>query len=134
MSFTISAEDPRSIRAITIAASASSWLRVTTGSGRRGYGIPSACQPGRFYLVSADECDCTDRQRHPVLACKHILAVRLHEELTRAVAPKRPTPLPRPVLEMVRHPDGEVSWKEHSHTADLARRYSQIQRDFSEED
>ncbi len=38
----ISSDDPRSIRAITIAAGAAQWLRCRTTAGDKAYGIPSA--------------------------------------------------------------------------------------------
>ena len=113
MSFLIDAADTISIKAITIAATASSWLRMTTVSGRQGYGIPAACQPGRFYLTDADGCDCIDAKRHTA-PCKHILAVRLHEELARA----QQTPKPSAVLAVPA-----------SITAARAKRYSEIFRE-----
>ena len=60
MTITISSEDPRSIKAIEIAAGAGQWLKC-----------------------------------------------RLHCELAKAQQPK---PKARPVLDMVRHADGEITW------------------------
>src|SRR2546425_12747128 len=110
MSFTISADEPRSIKALEIAARASSWLKCRATDGRKAYGIPSAAEPGRFYLVTQTVCDCEDAKRHPGQPCKHVLAVRLHIELAKAQQPERSKPS-RPVLEMVRHDDGELSWE-----------------------
>ncbi len=48
MTFTISSEDPRSIKAISIAAGARQWFNFHTADGVKAYDIPSQCQPGRF--------------------------------------------------------------------------------------
>jgi hypothetical protein len=83
VSITISADDPRTIRAIEIAAEADYWLNGRDRSGRDVFGIPSQNEPGRYYIVSAGECDCPDfLLRHE--PCKHVLAVQLHQELARA--------------------------------------------------
>jgi len=95
MSFTISADDPRSIRAIEIAATADEWRVYRDADGYAAYGVPSQSAPGRFYLVTLSTCDCPDFERTAQAppaaaesteqrACKHILAVRLHRELVRA--------------------------------------------------
>ena len=120
MTITISADDPRSIKAIPIAAGASQWLRCRTDDGQKAYGIPAQCTPGRFYLVTSQTCDCEDFKRHGLSGarigqtgthglCKHILAVRLHCELAKAQQPK-----PRAVgkvLRMVREGDGTLRWE-----------------------
>jgi hypothetical protein len=92
MSITISADDPRTIRAIEIAAEADQWLVYRAADGHEAYKVPSQSEPGRSYLVTPSSCDCPDFGRNSVLAaetgdehaCKHILAVRLHRELVRA--------------------------------------------------
>src|SRR5437868_8525379 len=96
MSVTISADDPRTIRAIEIAADADQWLVYRDQDGHQAYGVPSQSERGRYYLVTPASCDCPDFARHGVpsatasteatelRACKHILAVRLHDELVRA--------------------------------------------------
>lgn len=92
---TISSEDPRSIKAIEIAAGAGQWLRCHTVDGRKAYGVPSQCQSGRFYLVDSQTCDCPDFKRNGLSGhrlghagehrpCKHVLAVRLYCELVKA--------------------------------------------------
>jgi len=95
VTFTISADDPRTIRAIEIAAEAQHWL---TGSNRDGddvYGVPSQAESGRYYIVTPFSCDCPDFNYQSAAAevgganaeppvCKHVLAVRLHRELSRA--------------------------------------------------
>ena len=57
MTIAISSEDPRSIKAISIAARASQWLKVRTVEGELAFGIPSQCaqKPGRYYLVTASQ-------------------------------------------------------------------------------
>jgi hypothetical protein len=64
MTITITAHEPRSIKAIEIAAGASQWLRCRTADGCQAYGVPSQCQPGRHYLVTLETCDCPDFQRN----------------------------------------------------------------------
>jgi hypothetical protein len=95
MSVTISADDPRTIRAIEIAAEADQWQVFRDAEGNEAYRVPSQSEPGRSYLVTPSSCDCPDFSRHglsatapdevgEVRACKHMLAVRLHQELVRA--------------------------------------------------
>jgi SWIM zinc finger len=86
VSITISADDPRTIRAIELAAEADQWLRGHSREGQEVYGIPSQSEPGHYYIVSGSNCDCPDfrhnaDERRP---CKHVLAIRLHTELVRA--------------------------------------------------
>ena len=51
MTITITAENPRSIRAIEIAAGASQWLKCHTRDGRKVYGVPSRSKSGLYHLV-----------------------------------------------------------------------------------
>jgi hypothetical protein len=96
VAITISADDPRSIRAIELAADAGQWLRCRTRDGQTMWGLPSNTDPDRYYLVTSATCECSDFRRNGLSrarlgvagehrACKHILAVRLHTELVRAV-------------------------------------------------
>lgn len=78
---TISDEDPRSIKAVEIAATAGQWLRCRTSDGVAIFGVPSQCRPGRYHLTTVDRCDCQDAGRRLVKPCKHVLAVRLHAAL-----------------------------------------------------
>jgi hypothetical protein len=110
MPIVISAEDPRSIKALEIAAGAGQWIKCRTRNGQKAYAVPSQSKPGVYHLVDASECDCQDFRRNGLNGarigqtgghqhCKHILAVRLHCELVKAqqVQPKRrqlPTVLP----------------------------------------
>lgn len=95
MAITISSEDPRSIRAIQIAARAGQWLKCRTRDGQKAYGIPSQGTVGCYYLVDLERCTCEDFKRNGLShvrlgeagfhgPCKHVLAVRLHCELAKA--------------------------------------------------
>jgi hypothetical protein len=102
MTITISADDPRSIKAIEIAAGASQWLKVRSGDGELAFGIPSQCKQlaGRYYIVTTSDCDCEDWKRNGLSHgrigeagyhgdCKHMRAVQLLAELERAQTPPR---------------------------------------------
>ena len=104
MTITISADDPRSIKSIEIAAGAASWLKCTARDGRQLLGIPSQCQPGTYYLVDPlrRTCDCQDFQRNGLSSprigvagmhgqCKHLRAALLHLELVKAQQTQRPS-------------------------------------------
>ncbi|MBV8720167.1 MAG: SWIM zinc finger family protein [Chloroflexi bacterium] len=88
MGITISADDPRSIRAIEIAANAGRWRVTRDGDGRELFRVPSQNHPGVLYLVTQSSCTCADFLHGADLdedhVCKHILAVRLYSELVRA--------------------------------------------------
>ena len=97
MTFTISADDPRTIRAIEIAAEAEYWLGGRTRDGEEVFGVPSQCDPNHYYIVTRSSCDCPDfvhlaGETGGEHTCKHMLAVRLHRELVRA----QHLPSPRP--------------------------------------
>lgn len=57
MTITISSEDPRTIKALEIAAGAAQWLKCRLHDGGKAYGVPSQCPPGRYYLVTCSSCD-----------------------------------------------------------------------------
>lgn len=95
VSFTISADDPRTIHAIELAADAGQWIVCRMPSGEDAFGVPSQSEPGRYYLVTTTSCECEDFRRNGLSPerlgragehrpCKHMLAVRLHSELMRA--------------------------------------------------
>jgi hypothetical protein len=96
VSITINADDPRTIRAIELAAEADLWLKGRNRAGEDVYAVPSQSERDRYYIVTRSRCDCPDFRRTdlPVTeqggppgeqhACKHMLAVRLHSELVRA--------------------------------------------------
>jgi hypothetical protein len=96
VSITINADDPRTIRALELAADAGQWLLCHNHAGVEAFGVPSQCDTGRYYLVTGSSCDCPDFRRNGLSParlgaagehrpCKHILAVRLHTELVRAL-------------------------------------------------
>jgi hypothetical protein len=82
MTITISDTDPRSIKAVEIAARAGQWLKCRGADGQKAYGIPSQRTPGLYYLANTQTCSCPDFERRQE-ACKHVLAVRLHCTLVR---------------------------------------------------
>jgi hypothetical protein len=96
VSITINADDPRTIRAIELAAEADLWLKGRNRAGEDVYAVPSQTERDRYYIVTRSSCDCPDFRRTdpqsmqpggPTVeqrACKHVLAVRLHSELVRA--------------------------------------------------
>ena len=83
---TIDASQPRSVKAVYIAAQAGQWAKVRTRDGRKAYGVPSSSNPSRYYLVNTNYCSCPDFARNCAV-CKHILAVRLHVALVRGALP-----------------------------------------------
>jgi hypothetical protein len=89
MVVTISAQNPRSIRAVEIAVGAASWIRCRTKDGRKLYAVPSRSVSGLYHLVDCQACDCMDARRHPGQPCMHVLAVRLHCELAKVQPPQR---------------------------------------------
>ena len=106
MAITISADDPRSIRAIEIAANAGHWRVTRDRDGHERFRIPSQSDPGRLYLVTSSSCTCAD-YLHAVEdeddhLCKHILAVRLYCELVRAQQRPQATGERRGHLRLVR--------------------------------
>jgi hypothetical protein len=110
VSITISADDPRSIHAIEIAADASRWRVWRDADGNDVYRVPSQTRADRLYLVTQSTCTCPDfvhTSDDPFAedrACKHILAVRLYCELVRAqqLMPRNVPEPPRGRLRLVR--------------------------------
>ena len=94
MTVTISADDPRTIRALELAAEADQWLKGRNRDGEEVFGVPSQSDPGHYYIVTRSSCDCPDFRHNSgsgsggeaaeARACKHVLAVRLHTELVKA--------------------------------------------------
>jgi SWIM zinc finger len=84
----ISRTDPRSIKAVEIAAGAGQWLKCHTRDGSKRYGVPSQSAAGLHYLADCHTCTCQDfaRRQQP---CKHVLAVRLHVAGVRAQQTRR---------------------------------------------
>lgn len=118
----IDTSDHRFPKAVAIADQAGQWLKCRSTDGRKAYGVPSQCTPGRYYLVTRDSCTCEDAKRHAAPICKHSLAVQIHcarvagqpmpasdvvEGLAEMAAERNP------VLDLVRYPDGEFGWIRH---------------------
>jgi hypothetical protein len=94
VTITISSQDPRSLKAVEIAANAGQWLKCRGQDGRKAFGVPSQSAAGHYYLTTQASCTCPDAQRHEGMACKHQLAVRLHVALVRAQQRKGVKPEP----------------------------------------
>src|SRR6476646_4515008 len=82
MTITVSTDDKRSVKALTILANAGSWLKIRTRDGKKYYGVPSETQPGVYYATDCHGCDCPDflgrlERGGPGGPCKHMLAVQL---------------------------------------------------------
>jgi hypothetical protein len=120
----IDTADSRFAKAVALADQAGQWLKCRTAQGRKAYGIRSSRDPNHVYFVTQTNCDCEDTRRHPALICKHHIAVLIH------IARVAGTPMPasdtidglaemvaerHPVLDMIRHPDGEITWERHNH-------------------
>src|SRR5690349_4384416 len=95
--FRLDLTDPRSIKAVEIAATAGQWLKVRTTDGQKLYGVPAQSEPGRYYLANCRECECPDFTRR-LLPCKHVLAVRLHCATVKAHRPRQTRRGPAPVV------------------------------------
>ncbi len=95
MTVTISPDDPRSVRALAVLATADRWVKGHTKDGRPFFVIPGS--NGRVYWTDTRDCTCPDRRERDE-TCKHIRAVRLWtiEQKTKAPAPK---PAPAPATE-----------------------------------
>ena len=61
----IDSADPRFAKAVAIADQAGQWLKCRATDGRKAYGVPSQCKPGRYYLTTQATCTCEDAKRHP---------------------------------------------------------------------
>jgi hypothetical protein len=84
MTITVSTDDKRSVKALSVLATADRWQRGhLKGSNRPFFAIPSSCDSSRLYLVDAHDCTCPDHTNRGVDCC-HMLAVRLW--LARAAA------------------------------------------------
>ena len=86
MVVTISLDDPRSVRALAVLATADQWTKGHTKDGRPFFVILGS--RGRIYWTDTRDCTCPDRQERQV-ACKHMLAVRMW---TLANTPAAPAP------------------------------------------
>jgi len=133
VSFTISADDPRSIRALELAAEADQWLKGHNRQGEEVFGVPSQSDPGHYYIVTRSSCDCPDfrHSSQPSVTrdqpaeprpCKHVLAVRLYTELVKAQQQQqaRPsTPRRRDHLSVVPRPEAGSPTSSSTGTPDV---------------
>ena len=74
----IDTSDNRFPKAVAIADQAGQWLKCRATDGRKAYGVPSQCTPGRYYLTTQTSCTCEDAKRHASQVCKHRAAVLIH--------------------------------------------------------
>src|SRR5438067_67324 len=88
MTITISSNDPRSIKALTIAAEAGQWAKCRTRDGHKLYAVPSQHDTNVRYLADLNTCTCPDFQ-HRQQPCKHVLAIRIHCALVQVQAQHR---------------------------------------------
>ena len=68
---TLDSSDPRSLRALELAACSKDWTRLRTDNGEVAYGIPSQQVAGQVYAVTPTSCDCADARRGLPVACEH---------------------------------------------------------------
>jgi uncharacterized Zn finger protein len=85
VTITISSEDPRSLKAVQIAAEAGQWAKCHRRDGSKVYAVPSQSAPGVYHLADFHTCTCPDFQRRQH-ACKHVLAIRLYCALVQVQA------------------------------------------------
>src|SRR3712207_7292850 len=100
MTVTISPDDPRSVRALAVLATADRWVKGRTKEGRPFFVVTGA--NGRVYWTDTRDCTCPDRRQRDE-TCKHIRAVRLWALQHRAVVPAS-TPAPAPTAELPQYP------------------------------
>jgi hypothetical protein len=81
MSMLVSATDPRGMAAVQIVVD-NKWKAFHDREGRPSWSIPSTARAGLYYRVTPDGCTCPDLQYRPWVACKHMLALRLYQELS----------------------------------------------------
>src|SRR3712207_9042991 len=94
MTVTISPDDPRSVRALAVLATADRWVKGHTKAGRPFFVVPGS--NGRVYWTDTRDCTCPDRRERDE-TCKHIRAVRLWTIEHRGKAPA-PKPAPDAAL------------------------------------
>jgi len=82
MTITVSTDQPRTVKALAVLATADRWLRAH----RKSDGSPAFIIPGsngRVYLVDQTSCSCPDATPRGVV-CKHQYAVRMRNAMMRA--------------------------------------------------
>lgn len=128
---TIDTSDQRTRKALAALPRAGQWLKVRDQAGRAlAYGVPSATVEALYHFATASQCTCEDHRRgnlcwHARAVAMHVAAMRVQPKTRRGVslsscasqALSRTTAVAeRPVLDMIRHADGEISWTRHDHT------------------
>jgi hypothetical protein len=109
----ITTDENRTVKALASLERAGQWLKVRDANGRAiAYGIPSATTPGLYHFANSTQCTCPDHARFGN-HCWHSRAVAMHVVALR-IQPMR-SKSERPVLDMVRHDDGEITWESHAH-------------------
>jgi len=145
---TLTSTETRHSKALALLADSGQWLRDRQlSNGRQATGIPSQRVRGLYHWTDGQTCSCYDFRRRQ-LACKHVLACRL-DAIARPVQPasdvvdglSQMVADRTPVLDMVRHEDGEISWTRHEHAdgsvtrlpdhVTLAAKYDSIWARFS---
>ena len=88
MTVTIDPQNPRTVRALAVLATADRWVKGhRKADGRAFFTIPGS--NGHLYHADTRDCTCPDRQERRV-ECKHMLAVRMWK-LQHDVAAPAPT-------------------------------------------
>jgi hypothetical protein len=134
---TLSSTESRHVKALALLAQRGQWLTVKGRNGALYVGIPSQTKRGLVHLVATDgsRCDCYDFRNHGRgISCKHTVAVRLwlvsHGAEPQSLSAsdtidglaamlEQRLGETKPVLEMVRHDDGEISWRPRSERSEL---------------
>jgi hypothetical protein len=117
---TLTSSEQRHSKAILIAADSGQWLRPDRLiAGRRAVGIPSQTKRGLYHWTDGVTCSCYDFRRRQ-LACKHVIAYKL-DRLARPAQPQSASDTidglaqmaadRGKVLEMVREPEGDITWR-----------------------
>lgn len=112
----LAAGDPRTDRALAIAAGASAWHQLRTRDGELVWGMPSQTTRGLYYLVTETTCTCPDFEHNGLrpgrieqdglhLLCKHIRAIHFLRLQREAAAEG---------LVLERLPSGEWAWLKSS--------------------
>ena len=84
MTVTVSSDDPRSVKALSVLATAPRWTKGHTKDGRPFFVVPGS--DGRVYWTDTRACTCPDHRERGV-ACKHVLAVRMWTLQHKPAAP-----------------------------------------------
>ncbi len=100
MTVTISPDDPRSVRALAVLATAPQWTKGHTKDGRAFFVIPGS--KGRIYWTDTRACTCPDARERGA-TCKHQLAVRMWTLAHKGEAPAA-TPAPAPTCRVCTQP------------------------------